>query len=127
MFRPVLGGSHIHCENWPVPVFASCYENPIGSYIYIYIYIYLLVRTNQVIKILKFFTFTQFSNRAILAYIIILNFQIQFSQPDSHTFKKLNLNLIINFIKKLKYFLELNHYWKYIETCKINLLKNLQL
>jgi hypothetical protein len=40
MFRPVLGGSHIHCENWPVPVFASCYENPIGSYIYIYIYLF---------------------------------------------------------------------------------------
>ncbi len=37
---PVLGGSHFFCENQPVPVLTSCYDNLISSLIYIYIYIY---------------------------------------------------------------------------------------
>ncbi len=43
-----------------------------------------LVGTNQVIKIFNFSKFIRFSNRVIFAYIIIVGFQIRFSQLDSN-------------------------------------------
>ncbi len=60
------------------------------------IFFFSLVRTDQVIKILKFSTFTRFSNRVILAYITIDGFQIQFSPIGSYIFQTLNFNLTIN-------------------------------
>jgi hypothetical protein len=51
-FWGVLGGSHKNCENQPVPVLTSCYENLIDT-LHIYIYV-TLVRSNQGIKILNF-------------------------------------------------------------------------
>jgi hypothetical protein len=67
------------------------------QFIYFLFFIFfLLVKNNQVIKIFKSSTFTQFSNSAILAYIITIGFQIQFAQPNSHIFHKLNFYLIIN-------------------------------
>jgi hypothetical protein len=71
------------CENLLVSVLTSCYENLIDSLIYFF----LLVRIDQVIKIFKFSTFTRFSNRAVLPYIIIDDFQIWFSQLGSHIFR----------------------------------------
>ncbi len=91
----MLGGSHFFCENQPVPVLTSCYDNLIGSLIYIYIYIYIgLVRTDRVLRIFIFSKFTRFSNRVILAYIITLGSLARFSQPGSF-FWKLIFNLIL--------------------------------
>lgn len=92
-FGLILGGSKFFCENRLVSVLTSCYESPIRFFINFF---FLLVRIDQVIKIFKFYTFTQFSNRVILAYIITIGFQIQFAQPNSHIFHKLKFNLIIN-------------------------------
>ncbi len=85
---PVLGGSHF-CGNRRVPVLTSCYENLIGSLIYLY-----FGRGNRP----EFFSkFTWFSIKGVLvAYIIKVGFQIQFSHPSSPIFQKLEFNLILN-------------------------------
>jgi hypothetical protein len=67
----MLGGRHFFVKNRLVPLLTSCYENLIGSLIYIF----WLVKTNHIIKIFKFSKFTQFSNKAVLAYKIIVDFQ----------------------------------------------------
>jgi hypothetical protein len=46
-----------------------CYENLISSHIYIF----GLVTADQVLRIFIFSKFTWFSNRAILAYMIIVS------------------------------------------------------
>jgi len=91
-----VGRFSLFCESQLVSVLILCYENLFGFSIYFFFW---LVRTDQVIKIFKFFMFTRFSNRAVLAYIIKVDSQIRFSQSGSHIFQKLEFNLI--FFKKL--------------------------
>jgi hypothetical protein len=81
-----VGRFSFFCENRLVLVLTFCYENLIGSLIYCF---FLAIGTDQVIKILKYSKFTQFSIRAVLACIITLSFQIRFSQPGSPIFQKL--------------------------------------
>jgi len=57
-------------------VLRLCYENLIG---FLILFFFELVRTDQVFKIFIFSKFTQFSNRAVLAYIITFGFHVRFS------------------------------------------------
>ncbi len=52
------------------------------------------MKTDQVIRIFDFFKFTQFSNRAVLAYVITVDFQIQVSPGGYYIFHKLKFNLL---------------------------------
>jgi hypothetical protein len=89
-----VGRFSFFCENQTVPILTLCYENLINFLIYFF----LLVKTDQVITFFKFFKFIQFSNRAVLAYIIKVDSHIQFSQPGCRIFHKLEFNLMIKFL-----------------------------
>jgi hypothetical protein len=93
--------AHVAC--WPTGTY-QCWAvliflwEPVGSGSYILLWepdrfsnilFFLAIGTDQVIKILKYSKFTQFSIRAVLACIITLSFQIRFSQPGSPIFQKL--------------------------------------
>ncbi len=54
LFFPVLGGSHLFCENRTTPLLTLGYENLIGPLIYIF----GLVSTNQFLRIFIFSKFT---------------------------------------------------------------------
>jgi hypothetical protein len=88
-----VGRFSLFCESQLVSVLILCYENLFGCLIYFFFF--WLVRTDQVIRIFKFFMFTWFSNRVVLAYKIKVDSQIRFSQSGSHIFQKLEFNLII--------------------------------
>jgi len=56
----------------------------------------LVGKTNQGIKKFNFSKLIQFSDVVVLAYMIIVGFQIWFSQPIYYIFHKLIFNQVIN-------------------------------
>jgi len=87
-----VGWFSLFCENRPVLVLTSCYENLISLLIY---FVFWLVGTDQGIKGFNFFKFTRFLNKVVLTYTITIGPQIQFSQPIYYIFQQLKFNILI--------------------------------